>query len=73
MGFKEIMEEQKITTTSSPRIVLKRTSVNKKLGWEISTSSSQDKEELKKMVGMLEEINKDMEEKFTKSKIKEGE
>lgn len=58
------MEEQKIITIATPRITLKRTSVNKKIGWEIALSSSKDKEELEKMVLIIEEINNDMEKRF---------
>ena len=47
-----------------PRISFKRTSVMKKVGWEIASSSSDDKEELKKIVDMIKEINTDMEKKF---------
>lgn len=60
------MEEQITAPIIPPRIVLKRTSVNKKIGWEIASSSHKDKEELLEIVKMLEEINGDMERKFGK-------
>lgn len=66
------MDDTIQTTAPFPRIVLKRTSVNKKLGWEIASSSHKDKEELEKIVDMIEEINLRMETKFTKANIKEG-
>ena len=68
------MDEQITAPIIPPRIVLKRTSVNKKIGWEIASSSHKDKEELKEIVLMIEEINQDMEKKFGKEnkKIEEG-
>ena len=63
------MEEQIITTT--PRITLKKSSMKRSvMGWEIASSSSKDKEELKLIVEMIKEVNQDMEIAFTK--IKEG-
>ncbi len=64
------MENQTITTTTNPRITLKRTSVNQKVGWEIASSSSKDEPELKLMVGMMSRINGEMNIAFTK--VKEG-
>lgn len=66
------MEEKITKTIIPPRITLKRTSVNKKIGWEIASSDSKDKAELKEIVLMMEEINQDMENIFTKKIKKEG-
>ncbi len=66
------MEDQKIITTSTPRITLKRTSVNKKIGWEIASSSSKDETELKLIVEMMTRINGEMEIAFTKIKKEVG-
>ena len=60
------METQNIVTTAKARITLKN--LNSGLGWEIASSSSEDKVELNKIVKMLEEINKDMENKFVNKK-----
>jgi len=60
------MEE--IKSIVPPRITFKRTSVKKKVGWEISSSSSNDKEELFKIVEMLKDINSSMENTFTEVK-----
>lgn len=58
-------EEQIIKTISAPRITLKKSSIkNSVMGWEVASSSPTDKEELKEIVKMLEEINKDLKEKF---------
>lgn len=62
------MEEQITKTIFPPRITLKRTSINKKIGWEIASSSAEEKKELKLIVEMLKEINEDMEKAFTKIK-----
>ena len=51
---------------TAPRITFKRTSVKKRVAWEIASSSSKDKEELKLIVDMIEEINGDMEKRFEK-------
>ena len=65
------MEENKlITTTTKARITLKRTSIKKRVNWEIASSSSEDKEELKEIVKMLKEIDGDMEREFMPKKIK---
>ena len=50
--------------TMPPRIVFRRTSVNKKVGWDISSSSSKDKEELMEIVKMIKDVNTEMETKF---------
>lgn len=63
------MEEQRIMTSTSPRITFKRTSVKRKCAWEIASSSSKDKEELKKIILMIEELDKDMGRKFSNPEI----
>ena len=60
------MEDQNIITTTKPRITLKKNS--RGCGWEISSSSSEDKAELKLIVAMIEEVNQDMENKFAKKR-----
>lgn len=65
------MEEQLITTTTKPRITLKKSPLRKcELGWEIVSSSSKDKAELKLIVEMITEVNGDMEKAFVKIKEK---
>ncbi len=58
-----MVEENKIIM-SAPRITLKRTSIKKKCGWDIASSSSDDKAELKKIIEMIDELNQDMEKRF---------
>jgi len=65
------MENQLITTTNTPRITLKKLAPDKKdnelrYSWEIASSSHKDKDELKKIVEMLTEINGEMKNKFIK-------
>lgn len=65
------MEEQKIinTNTTTPRITLRQ--YGSGCSWDIASSSSGDKEELEKIMEMLNEINKKMKETFPQVK-KEG-
>ena len=58
---------------SNPRIILKKGIGKKQWGWEISCSEEKDGEELKKIVPMLEDINKDMEKAFSIKYKKEDE
>jgi len=65
------MENQTITTTTAPRITLKKSGMKRLgLGWEIASSSSKDKAELKSIVKMLTVINEDMETAFNKKEEK---
>ena len=59
------MEDQTIETIMAPRIILKKgLTIGGLFGWEIASSSSDDKKELKKIVEMLGEINQDMIKKY---------
>ena len=49
------MEEQIIKTIAAPRVSLKKGIKGEKFGWEISSSSSDDREEIKKIIQMLKE------------------
>lgn len=60
----EIMENQNIVTSTNPRVTFKRTNVFKKARWDIGSSSSKDKDELIKIVDMIEDVNVYMEKKF---------
>ena len=67
------MEEQIIRSISAPRILFKRTSTQRKCAWEIASSSSEDEPELKKIVEMIERLDKDLSKRFQDTKInKEG-
>ena len=66
------MEEQTIKTISAPRITLKKSGMKRmELGWEISSSSSDDEAELKLIMEMITKIHGDMEKAFLKVKIKQ--
>lgn len=56
------MEEQIIRNTSNPRVTLKN--LISGISWEISSSSSEDKKELEKIVDMLELTNERVAVKF---------
>lgn len=56
------MEEQIIRNITNPRVTLKN--LNSGMSWEISSSSSEDKKELEKIVDMLEIINEKTAVKF---------
>ena len=63
------MEEEKITTTTTPRITLKKSGMKRMgLGWEIASSSSKDEEELKLIMEMITRVHGDMEKAFIKIK-----
>ena len=63
------MEEQTIKTISAPRITLKKSGMKRMgLGWEISSSSSKDEEELKLIMEMITKVHGDMEKAFIKIK-----
>jgi len=60
--------DNKELTVFAPRVTFKRTSIRNKVGWEISSSSSKDKEELLKIIDMIKEVSQEMENKFISKK-----
>ncbi len=56
------MEEQIIRSTMNPRVTFKK--MSKGNNWEIASSDSKDKEELKRIVEMILETNKQLEKGF---------
>ena len=58
----------KTITSTAPRINFKRSSIKRKVSWEIASSSAEDKKELKEIVKMISEIDKDLEKEFLNKK-----
>ena len=70
--IKVLSEEIKRPKPPFPRITLKKSSLkSSRVGWEISSSSSEDKEELLEIAKMIKEVNGDMETKFEKEGVEE--
>ena len=63
------MEDQTITTTTRPRVTLKR--FGKGCSWDIASSESGNLPEIKLIIDEIEKANEIMEKKFnTKKKVK---
>ncbi len=61
------MEEQIIKTITAPRVVLKKGVKGNLIGWEIASSSSEDREEIRKIIQMIKEESLEI----NKKKVKE--
>ena len=57
------MEEQIIKKITPPRVVIKKGVKGTKFGWEISSSSSEDREEIKKIIQMIKEESLEINQK----------
>jgi len=49
------MEEQIIRSITGPRVMMKKGIKGNKFGWEISSSNSEDRKEIRKIIKMLKE------------------
>ncbi len=60
------MEEQIIKTITAPRVSLRKGVKGNRYGWEIASSSSEDREEIKNIIQMIKEESLEINKKETK-------